>query len=71
MLDVPEPPQMEKLVCDDQNAIISWMPISDSKPSILYYIIQYAISSAPNTWKIIYDRIPFNDTSCKVSNKLV
>lgn len=59
--DVPNPPKITKLECDDYTATISWTPTGDRRAPILGYDIYFNTTTSPGEWKIAFHDIPAPD----------
>jgi neuronal cell adhesion molecule len=65
--DVPNPPQLKDLKCNEHDSTISWEPKGDNRSPILYYAIQYNTSFTPDTWEVAFDKVPATDFTYTVS----
>lgn len=65
--DVPNAPQVTRVVCDSLTALVEWKPTGDRRAPILSYSIQYNTSFTPDIWEDAFVNIPAPDTKFKVS----
>lgn len=64
--DVPNPPTLKSIACQERDSEITWTPNGDNRAPILYYTIQYNTSFTPETWEIAFDKVPATDFTFKV-----
>ncbi|KAK7076289.1 ATP-dependent DNA helicase chl1, partial [Halocaridina rubra] len=60
--DVPNPPTLLPVVCNDRDASVEWQAMGDNRAPILGYIIQYNTSFTPDTWENAFDSVPATST---------
>jgi len=65
--DVPNPPNLQWVECNPNDAVVVWEPMGDNRAPILTYKIQYNTSFIRDTWETATDIVPATATSFKVS----
>jgi len=65
--DVPNPPNLLWVECNQKDASVVWEPRGDNRAPILTYKIQYNTTFIPDTWETASDFVPATATTFKVS----
>ncbi|KAK4296763.1 hypothetical protein Pmani_030767 [Petrolisthes manimaculis] len=65
--DVPNPPQLLEVNCNDRDASVSWQPMGDNRAPILGYLIQYNTSFTPDTWENAFESVPAASTQFNIN----
>ena len=66
MQDVPNPPNLLWVECNQKDASVVWEPRGDNRAPILTYKIQYNTTFIPDTWETASDFVPATATTFKV-----
>lgn len=69
--DVPNPPQILEVTCNDRDASVAWQPMGENRAPILGYLIQYNTSFTPDTWENAFESVPAASTQFNVSDLFV
>ena len=64
--DVPNPPNLLWVECNQKDASVVWEPRGDNRAPILTYKIQYNTTFIPDTWETASDFVPATATTFKV-----
>lgn len=64
--DVPSPPHLLQVQCDNHVALLEWIPTGESQASILSYRIQHNAGFQLEDWKDTFVNIPATDTQFQV-----
>ncbi|XP_077496239.1 neuroglian-like [Amblyomma americanum] len=65
--DVPQAPEVKRVVCERRTALLEWKPRGDGGSPILSYIIQYNTSFSHEEWENAIANIPATDTAFRLS----
>ncbi|KAG9509224.1 Neuroglian [Fragariocoptes setiger] len=65
--DVPNPPKILGIECENFAATIEWTPTGDRRAPILSYDIQYNTSFSPDVWKVAFVNVPAPDNKFTVA----
>lgn len=65
--DVPNPPVLLPVLCNDRDASVEWQAMGDNRAPILGYIIQYNTSFTPDTWENAFDSVPATSTQFNIN----
>ncbi|XP_068206070.1 LOW QUALITY PROTEIN: neuroglian-like [Palaemon carinicauda] len=65
--DVPNPPVLLPVACNDRDASVEWQPMGDNRAPILGYIIQFNTSFTPDTWENAFDSVPATSTQFNIN----
>ncbi|XP_065332463.1 neuroglian isoform X1 [Cloeon dipterum] len=64
--DVPNPPSLKGIRCDELEAKIAWESKGDNRAPIVRYTIQYNTSFTPDSWDIAAEKVPRSESSYTV-----
>lgn len=59
--DVPNPPKITSLECDNMKATLQWISTGDRRAPILSYDIQQNTSAKPDVWENAFYNVPASD----------
>ncbi|XP_068231636.1 uncharacterized protein [Palaemon carinicauda] len=64
--DVPNPPKLKTVKCEDQAAFLEWASMGDNNAPLQGYVIQYITQFHPDDWKDAENQIPSSEMTYSV-----